>query len=283
MDYTAVGHTTHLSARMEQLASPGGILITPETLRLAEGFVEVKPLGPAAVKGLNKPVEVYELLGAGLARTRFQAATARGLTRFVGRRGEIEQLWRAVDKAVRGHGQAVAVVGEPGVGKSRLYYEFSRSHRTHGCLLLESSAVSYGKAIPYLPVTELLKTYFQIETRDDPRKVREKVTGKLLALDRSLEAALAALLALLDVPVQNAEWQALDPAQRRHRILDAVKRLMLRESEVQPLLLVFEDLHWIDAETEACLDGLVESIPAARILILVNYRPEYQHGWGSET
>jgi class 3 adenylate cyclase/tetratricopeptide (TPR) repeat protein len=283
MDYTAVGHTTHLSARMEQLASPGCILITPETLRLAEGFVEVKPLGPAAVKGLSKPVEVYELLGAGLARTRFQAATARGLTRFVGRRGEIEQLWRALDNAVKGHGQTVAVIGEPGVGKSRLYYEFSRSHRTHGCLLLESSAVSYGKAIPYLPVTELLKTYFQIETRDDPRKVQEKVTGKLLALDRSLEAALAALLALLDVPVQNAEWQALDPAQRRHRILEAVKRLLLRESEVQPLLLVFEDLHWIDTETQACLDGLVESIPAARILILVNYRPEYQHGWGSKT
>ena len=283
MDYTAVGQTTHLSARMEQLAGPGCIFIAPETLRLAEGFVEVKPLGPAAVKGLNNAVEVYELTGAGLARTRFQAATARGLTRFVGRRGEIEQLWRALDKAVRGLGQAVAVVGEPGVGKSRLYYEFSRSHRTHGCLLLESSAVSYGKAIPYLPVTELLKTYFQIETRDDPRKVQEKVTGKLLALDRSLEPGLAALLALLDVPVQNAEWQVLDPAQRRHRILDAVKRLLLRESEVQPLLLVFEDLHWIDTETQACLDGLVESIPAARILILVNYRPEYRHGWGSKT
>src|SRR5262249_24446224 len=161
--------------------------------------------------------------------------------------------------------------------------ELSHSHRTQGWLVLESSSVSYGKATSYLPVIDLLKSYCAIETRDDPRKIREKLTGKLLALDRALEPTLPALLALFDVPVDDAAWHALDPTQRRQRTLDACKRLLLRESQEQPLLLVFEDLHWIDAETQALLDSLVESVPTARLLLLVNYRPEYAHHWGSKT
>jgi class 3 adenylate cyclase/tetratricopeptide (TPR) repeat protein len=283
MDYTAVGRTTHLAARMEQMAMPGSILITPELLGLAEGYVQVKPLGPIPIKGLNKPVEVYEVTGAGPVRTRLQAAAARGLTRFVGRESELDQLCQALELAGAGHGQVVAIVGEPGVGKSRLVYEFTRSHRTHGWLLLESRSVSYSKATPYLPVHDLLKAYFQIEARDDGRKIREKVTGKLLTLDRLLEPIQPACLALLDVPVEDPQWQDLDPPQRRQRILEAVKRLMLRESQAQPLLLVFEDLHWIDSETQAFLDSLIESLPTARLLLLTNYRPEYQHSWGSKT
>jgi len=283
MDYTAVGQMTHLAARMEQLATPGSIRLTEETLRLAEGYVQVKPLGPVPVKGLETPIEVYELAGAGPARSRLQAAVARGLTRFVGRDAELQVLRGALEKAGAGHGQVVAVVGEPGVGKSRLFWEFTHSHRTHGWLLLESSSASYGKATPSLPVIDLLKAYFQIEARDDARKIREKVTGKLLTLDEALKPTLPACVALLDVPVENAQWEALDPPQRRQRTLDAVKRLLLRESRVQPLCLVFEDLHWIDSETQAFLDSLIESLPAARIFLLVNYRPEYQHGWGSRT
>jgi len=283
MDYTAVGQTTHLAARMEQMAMPGSILITADVLRLAEGYVQVKPLGPVSIKGLSGPVEVFEVAGAGPARTRLQSAAARGLTRFVGRDPELETLRHALEKARAGHGQVVALVGEPGVGKSRLFWEFTRSHRTQGWLILESGSVSYGKASAYLPVIDLLKAYFQIETRDEARKVREKVTGKLLTLDRALEPALPAFEALLDVAVKDAEWQALDPDHRRQRTLDAVKRLLLRESQVQPLILVFEDLHWIDAETEALLYGLMEALPTARLLLLVNYRPEYRHGWGSKT
>ena len=283
MDYTAVGQTTHLAARMEQLATPASILITADTLRLAEGYVEVKPLGPVNVKGLGLPVEVYEVIGAGLVRSRMEAAAARGLTRFVGRDAEIHGLQQALEKAGVGHGQVVAVVGEPGVGKSRLFYEFTRSHRTQGWLILESSSASYGKATPYLPVIDLIKAYCQIEPRDDARKIREKLTGKLLTLDRALEVTLPALLALLDVPVDGPQWRDLDPPQRRQRTLDAVKRLLLRESRAQPLLVVFEDLHWIDSETQALLDSLVESLPTARIFLLVNYRPEYQHGWGNKT
>jgi class 3 adenylate cyclase/tetratricopeptide (TPR) repeat protein len=283
MDYTAVGQTTHLAARMEQLARPGTALLTADTLRLVEGYVEVTPLGPVPVKGLQEPVEVYELLRAGLVRSRLQAAVARGLTRFVGRDAELEQLHQALVRAGAGHGQMVAGVGEAGVGKSRLLYEFTRSHHTHGWLLLASNSVSYGKATAYLPVIDLLKGYFQIEPRDDTRRLREKVTGKLLTLDRALEPTLPALLALLEVPVEDPKWQAFDPPQRRRRTLDALKHLLLRESQVQPLCLVFEDLHWIDAETQAFLDSLVDGLPTARLLLLVNYRPEYQHGWGSKT
>ena len=283
MDYTAVGQTTHLAARMEQLAEPGSILLSPATLELAEGYVEVKPLGPLPVKGLPEPVEVYELVGAGAVRSRLHAAAARGLTRFVGRDSEVDQLRQALERAQAGHGQVVAVVGEPGVGKSRLYWEFTHSHRAHGWLILESGSVSYGKATAYLPVIDLLKAYFHIEGRDETRTIREKVTGKVLSLDRALEPSLSALLSLLEVPVEDEAWGRLDPAQRRQRTLDAVKRLLLRESQVQPLLLLVEDLHWIDAETQALLDSLVESLPTARLLLLANYRPEYQHLWGSKT
>jgi hypothetical protein len=198
MDYTAVGQTTHLAARMEQMAMPGSILITAGTLALAEGYVEVEPLGPVPIKGLSAPVEAYEVRGAGRVRTRLQASAARGLSRFVGRDAEIEQLRTAQEQAALGHGQVVAVVGEPGVGKSRLFYEFIRSHRTRGWLILESASVSYGKATAYLPVIDLLKTYFRIEPRDDARTITEKVGGKVLMLDRTLEDTIPAILALLD-------------------------------------------------------------------------------------
>ncbi len=283
MDYTAVGQTTHLAARMEQIADPGAIVITPDTLALVEGYVEVKSLGPVPVKGLAGAVEVYEVTAAGPARTRLQAGARRGLTRFVGRDAELEQLRRAQELAANGHGQVAAVVGEAGVGKSRLVYELTHSHRLQGWLTLESASVSYGKATSYLPMIDVLKGYFKIQDRDDLREIREKVTGKLLTLDRTLEPTLPALLALLDLPVDDGAWRALDPGQRRQRTLDAVRRLLLREARKQPLLLIFEDLHWIDSATQALLDSLVESLGSARLLLLVNYRPEHQHAWGGKT
>ena len=201
----------------------------------------------------------------------------------MGRERELRQLAQVLEHAGAGHGQAIAIVGEPGVGKSRLVWEFTRSHHTHGWLVLESGAVSYGRATPYRPVIEVLKAYLRIQERDDQREIRERVAGKLLTLDRTLEPLLTPLLALLDVPVDDAAWDALDPPQRRQRILEAVKRLLLRESQVQPLLLLFEDLHWLDSESQALLDGLIESLPTARILLVTTYRPEYQHAWGSKT
>ena len=283
MDYTAVGQTTHLAARMEQLADAGATLLTSSTLKFAEGFIAVKPQGPVPVKGLREPVEIYELTGAGAARSRIQAAAVRGLTKFVGRNIEIGQINHALERAHTGRGQLVAMIGEPGVGKSRLVWEFIHSHRVHDWLVLESASVSYGKASAYRPLIDLLKNYFQIEERDDDRRVREKVAGKLVMLDRDLEPILPALLFLLDAPLEDAQWQRLEPTQKRLRILDACKRLLLREAQVQPMVLVFEDLHWVDTETQSFLDGMVESLPAARILLLVNYRPEYQQRWTAKT
>src|SRR2546425_8125957 len=283
IDYTAVGETTHLAARVEQAATPASVLITAATLQLAEGYVQVTSLGPVNVKGRGKPIEVYELTGAGTARSRIQVQAGRGLTKFVGRSGEIEQLHTALEQSRAGRGQVVAIVGEPGVGKSRLVWEFAHSHRVESCLILEAASISYGTATSYLPVIELVRRYFQIEGWDDKRKVREKVTGKLLSLDRTLEPALPALLAVLDVPIEDEERKRLEPRGRRQRTLDGVRHLLLRESRVQPLVVVFEDLHWFDAESQAVLDRLMESLPGARLLLLVNYRPEDQHGWSNKT
>jgi class 3 adenylate cyclase/tetratricopeptide (TPR) repeat protein len=283
MDYSAVGQNTHLAARMEQLAAPGSILLTAATLRLVEGLVRVNALGPMPVKGLTDPVEVFELVGASALRWRFQVAAARGLTRFVGRQTELEALRQTLTQAGAGHGQVVAIVGEAGVGKSRLVYEFTHSHHTQGWLLLESASVSYGKATAYFPVVDLLKRYCHIDDSDEPRTVRAKVTGQVLTLDASLQEAIPAFLSLLEVLPEDSPFLTLDPPQRRRHTLDALKRLLLRESQVQPVLLVFEDLHWIDSETQALLDTLVESLPTVCLLLLVNYRPEYQHRWGSKT
>ena len=283
MDYTAVGQTTHLAARMEQLASPGSILLPASTLELVKGYVAVTALGPIPVKGLAAAVEVYEVTGAGPARTRLQASAWRGLTRFVGRGAELEALRRAQQLAGSGHGQVVAAVGEAGVGKSRLIYEFIHSHRLKDWLVLEATSLSYGRGASYLAVADLLKRYFQIEARDDKRRIREKVTGKLLSLDLALDLSLPALLALLDVPDEGEQWMRLEAAERRRWTLDSVRRLLLRQSQLQPLLVVFEDLHWADSETQALLADLVEKLPGARILVLLSYRPEYTHGWGGKT
>jgi DNA-binding SARP family transcriptional activator/tetratricopeptide (TPR) repeat protein len=280
-DYTAVGPTTQLASRMAQVARPGRILLSRSTLDLVDGYVNVKPLG--SLDGLVDPVEVYELTGAGLARTRLQAAARRGLTQFVGREAELEQLRRAQHLAHGRHGQVVALVGEAGVGKSRLIYEFIQSSDVRGWRVLEAEALSYGTATSYLTVIDLLKSFFKISDRDDAREIREKVTGTLLQRDPAMEPALAALLALFDVPVTDGVWLSLSPGQRRERTLDAVRQVLLREARQHPLVLVFEDLHWVDGETQAVLDTLVDSLGSTRVLLLVSYRPEYRHAWGSKT
>jgi len=283
MDYSAIGQTTHLAARMEQLAKGGTSLLTPDTLRLVEGFVQVRSLGRVPVKGLSEPIETFELTGALTRRSRLQARAASGLSQFVGRKREFEVLAEAAQNARDGKGQAVAIVGEPGVGKSRLYWEFTHSHHIQDFVIVEAGSVSYGKATSFLPVIDLLKSYFQIGERDDARSVKEKLTGKLLTLDRSLETFLPPLLALLDQLVEDEQWERLEPPQRRRQTLDALKQLWLRESQNQPLVLVFEDLHWIDGETQEFLNELLDKVPAAQLLLLFNYRPEYQHPWGSKT
>jgi hypothetical protein len=207
MDYSAIGRTTHLAARMEQLATPGSILIAPSTLALAEGFIAVRSLGPVRVKGLAETLDVHELTGVGPARTRLQAGARRGLTPFVGRDAELTQLLRMQQRASDGQGQVAALVAEPGVGKSRLLYELTHSTSSEDWLVLECGAVSYGKAMGYLPVVNMLKSYFEIREQDSLELVRDKVAAQLTALDTTLQAILPALLALLDTPVEEAAWQ----------------------------------------------------------------------------
>ncbi|HSF59010.1 MAG TPA: AAA family ATPase [Candidatus Binatia bacterium] len=299
IDYSALGHTTHLAARMQELAGPGAALLTASTLRQVEGFVQVKSLGAVQMKGVSQPVETHELVGATTARTRVQAGAARGLTPLVGRRTEIEVFSKLIEQVAGGKGQILAMVGEPGMGKSRLVHEFTRHQLRPGWLVLVAASASYGKATPYFPIIEMLRRYFQIADGEGSERIQDRVMTHILELDKVLKEALPPILSLLgalpdevhpsafaefkDVVDATGRYLGMDPQQRRRLTLDTVKRVLIRETQRQPLLIVFEDLHWIDTETQAFLDSLVESLPLARILLLVDYRPEYSPRWGDKT
>ena len=241
-DYVPVGHSTNLAARMEQMTNPGSIVISEYTRKLTEGYFDLKALGAADIKGVDEPLNVYEVLGAGPLRTRLQVSARRGLTRFVGRQSEMEQIQQGSEYAKEGRGQIVGVIGEPGLGKSRLFHEFKLTSQS-GCLVLEALAVSHGKASPYLPLIDLVKNYFQIQPADDERTRRQRIIGQVLELDRSLEATLPYLFALLGIEEGPSSLQQMDAQIRRQRTFEALKQLLLRESLNQPVLLIVEDLH----------------------------------------
>ncbi|MGB6552884.1 MAG: AAA family ATPase [Candidatus Binataceae bacterium] len=267
---------------MQALAPTGSIAISEPARKLVEGYFALKPLGPTRVKGVSEPVNVYEVIGLGPLRTRLQRSAGRGLTKFVGREREMEALRNASELTRVGRGQIVAAMAEAGTGKSRLFFEFKAKHQT-GWMVLETFSVSHGKASAYLPTVELLHGYFRITSDDDVRTRREKVNGKVLTLDRSLEDTLPYLFVLLGIIEGDDPLAQMDGQVRRRRTLDAIKRILLRESMNQPLMVIFEDLHWIDEETQGFLNLLAESIGTAKILLLVNYRPEYSHQWNSKT
>jgi len=267
---------------MQTLAPVGSIAATEQVRKLCEGYFLFKSLGPTKVKGVSEPVNVYEVTGLGPLRTRLQRSAARGYTKFVGREREMDALRQAAEQARAGRGQIVAVVAEPGVGKSRLFHEFKAKNQLDW-MLLETLSVSHGKASAYFPVIELLRNYFKITVQDDQRARRAKVTGNVLTLDRSLEDALPFLFGLLSSTDGEDSLAEMDPQTRKRRTLEALKRLLLRESLNQPLMVIFEDLHWIDEETQAFLNVLADSIGTARILLLVNYRPEFSHLWVNKT
>jgi predicted ATPase/class 3 adenylate cyclase len=277
-EYTPVGHVTNLAARMQTAAPTGSIAASEATQRLCEGYFEFRALGPTAVKGLSAPVEVYEVVRVGPLRTHFQLAARRGLTRFVGRERELEQMQHALDLASGGHGQIVAVMAEAGTGKSRLFYEF-KAMLPAECKVLEAYSVSHGKAAAWLPVLELLRGYFDFQDADDPATRREKLRAKLATLDPALEDTLPYLFGLLGIQEGPDPLAQMDPQIRRRRTLETIKRTILRESLEHALVVIFEDLHWIDSETQALLDLLADSGAGARLLLLVNYRPEYRHEW----
>jgi predicted ATPase len=264
-------------------AEPGEILVSAPVRRLIEGWFEVQACENSVGNRYGDRAEAYSVRGLRPQRSPLALHGQRPLSRFVGRVRELALLAEILEQVAGGHGQVVGLVGEAGVGKSRLVYELVHSHHTRSWRVLESAAVSYGKATPYFPVIELLRRYAHVEERDDLRTIRAKMAEQVQTLDTALQDTLPALLVLLDALPEDDPFLRLDPPQRRQRTLDACKRVVLRESQVQPLLLVCEDMHWSDAETQALLDTLVESLPRAQLLVLVTYRPEYQHGWGSKT
>lgn len=278
MHYDAVGMTVHLASRMEQLAAPGTICLTGETYKQAQEFVAAEPLGPTRIKGLDQPIEIFKLSGTRSVRTRWQARATRSLTKFVGREVEIASLQAALARVREGKGEMIAVVGDPGTGKSRVVHEFLHSNSVQGVTLFETGAATYGKNSPYLPITNLLRARLKISDRDAPEEIANKVRLRFAFLGEKLPSFQTVLHALLDLNVDRA-WQELDLLQRRRRINDAVKMLLLKAAEERPVLVVLDDLQWIDAETQAILDELIESLVQARVLLLVTYRPEYNNPW----
>jgi class 3 adenylate cyclase len=281
-EYTPIGHSISLAARLQTLAAPGTVVIGESVQKFVEGYFQLKALGASRIKGVSEPVEVYEVTGLGPLRTRLQRSAGRGMTKFVGREREMEALKHAAEQAKSGHGQIAAAMAEPGVGKSRLFFEFKATSQL-GWMVLETFSVSHGKASAYLPVVDLLRNYFDITVADDERKRREKVTGRVLALDQSLEDTLPYLFSLLGIVEGDDALAQMDGQIRKRRTLEAVKRILLRESLNQPLIVILEDLHWIDEQSQELLNLLADSIGTAKFLLLVNYRPEYSHQWNSKT
>jgi DNA-binding NtrC family response regulator/predicted ATPase len=278
-----VGETLTLPVRLLGVAAPGDILLSAQAGRLAEGWYELERREVPLTGENRERFVAYALIRLGAQPSPLERMGQRTLSWFVGREHELAALRNILAQVQEGRGQVVGIVGEPGVGKSRLLYEFHRRLRSDQVLALEADCSSYGAAVPYLPLLDLLKAYFQLDDRDGRQPMREQIASRLHGLDAALSPDLPAFLTLLDATVDDPHWHALDPSQRRQRILEALKRLLLRESRVQPVVLIVENLHWIDTETQAFLDSLVDSLPTTRLLLLVSYRPEYQHGWSSKT
>ena len=279
--YTAVGQTVHLAARMEQMAKPGTILATDHTMALVRGRVAARPLGPLPVRGLQAPVEVHEISGAVPIRSRLDAGSpARPRSPLLGREVEIARLDAALEAMLAGRGQVVSVVGEAGVGKSRLCLELARRCRARGCLVIEAPAVSYGRAAGYRPGVELHRRYFQVESGDDPATVRDKVATRLRDLAPELEEGVPAILWVLGVAQDGGGLAAMDPVVRRRYVMRAVHRLVTQQGQRQPFVMILEDMQWVDSETLAAMSAIVEALPP-HVLIACTYRPEYTDPWSA--
>jgi class 3 adenylate cyclase/tetratricopeptide (TPR) repeat protein len=279
VDYDAIGATVHLAARMEQMAEPGSIYCTAQVVRLAEGLITAQSLGAVPVKGFREPLELFEIVGHTTARTRWEVTAARGLTRFINRDAESAALRDAMRLAGAGSGKLVGVVGEPGTGKTRLVHEFLHSPEASAWAVLKTASASYTRHTPYLAFSNLIRTWCEIPEQASPDDINRRLRNKLSALGDDLLSALPAMRSLLDLPVDDAEWLALEPAARRQRILAAAKSIILRGAAAGPLLLWFEDMQWTDAETRSLIEGIAEEAETSRLLIILTYRPEYEQKW----
>jgi class 3 adenylate cyclase/tetratricopeptide (TPR) repeat protein len=279
LEYTAVGHTVGLAQRMEALAEPGKAYLTEHTAKLAEGYLELRDLGEFEVKGASKPIGVFELVGAGSARSRLDLSRERGLSRFVGRAEEMKLLEEALEQTKEGRGAVIGVVAEPGVGKSRLCAEFADRCRARGIEVYEAQAQAHGEAIPFLPVLQMMRGYFGIEDRDSERVAREKIAGRLLLLDPDFADDLPLVFDFLGVPDPDRPAPQVSAEARQRLLRGVIRRLYRVPGRTDVVVNVIEDLHWMDEGSEAFLGEMVGAVEGTATLAIVNYRPEYQAAW----
>jgi class 3 adenylate cyclase/tetratricopeptide (TPR) repeat protein len=283
MDYTAIGDTTNLAARMEKMARPGTTLVSMSTHRLVRDYFEFKSIGKVEVKGKADRQEAFELVKPSEVITRIEASVAKGLSRFVGRKNSMAALMEAYDKVKEGLGQVVGVVGEAGVGKSRLLLEFRKQLPAGETTFVEGRCLHYGGAMPYLPVLDILRSYFEIKEHDREWIIKKKIIEKTAELDTALEGSVAPFQELLSLKVDDEGYLRLEPQERKERTFEAIRDLLVRESEKKTLIVVIEDLHWIDKTSEDLLDYLIGWLANAQILLVLLFRPEYTHQWGSKS
>ena len=279
MDYTAQGHTVALAQRMEALAESGRICIAENTARLVEGYLDLADLGRTPVRGASEPIGMFELVGVGSMRTRLDISRARGFSRFIGRADDLATLDASLERALEGQGRVVGVVAEAGVGKSRLCLEFTESCRSRDIPVYEAHCPAHGKTIPLLPVYEILRAYFAISEGDRDQVAREKIAGRLLLLDRAFEEDLPMVWDFLGAPDPARPAPEADPNVRQRQLFAWVRRLVHARSLQEPAVLYFDDLHWIDAGSDAFVAELVEAVDSTRTLLLLNFRPEYAAPW----
>jgi len=283
MDYTAVGDTTNLASRMEGLAQPGTVLLSKNSYRLVKDYFDLNPLGKRDVKGKEKAQEVFELVKAGGAATRLEAAETRGLTKFVGREDSMAALIGAYEKARNGAGQVVGVVGEAGVGKSRLLYEFRNRLPQEEFTFLEGRCIHFGSAMPYLPILEILRSYFEISEGERETVIRKRVREKITGLEEKLEGILPPIEDLLSLRVEDEAYLKLEPKRRKEKVFEALRDLVVRVSQERPLVIAIEDLHWIDKTSEEFLDYFIGWLATVKVMLILLHRPEYTHQWGSKS
>ena len=282
MDYTAIGDTTNMAARMESMADPGSILLTHHTQGLAKEYFKFKDLGKLPVKGKKEPQDVYELLSASKTVTRLDASVAKGLTQYIGRRNEIDALLKSYETTLAGSGQVIGIIGEAGVGKSRLIYELR--NRLHGdYFYLEGTCLQYGGSIPFLPLMDILRSLFDVQEGDPGDVIKKKMTERIAKFDEKFLGVLTAFQDILSPPSDDETWQNLEPKEKRTRTFEAIRNLLIRFSQDKTLILVIDDLHWIDKTSEEFLDYFIGWLTNTRILLLLIYRPEYTHHWGSRS
>jgi class 3 adenylate cyclase/tetratricopeptide (TPR) repeat protein len=283
MDYTAIGDTSNLAARMEHMAPPGSIFVSKNTYVIAKNFFEFAPLGKFEIKGKKMLQEAFELINAEEFKTRFKSLTAKNLTNFIGRKNSMTALKEPFDRVISDLGQAVGIVGEAGVGKSRLLMEFVDRMPKENFTYLEGRCLRYGETVIYMPVLEILKSYFEIKDKDSDSIKNRKIESKIKQLDQEFDSIIPAIQELLLQKAEDKSFLALNPKQKREKTFESLRDLFIRESQNKPLLIVIEDVHWIDKTSEEFLNYLIEWIVYARIMLIILYRPEYNHSWNNKS